>query len=74
VFENSCKAGNAPKGIEALKGICSCTSLPVYAIGGIDPGNSSSVYKAGAVGICSLTGLMSAEDPAKIISQLRNNE
>lgn len=40
-----------PIGLDGLAGICTAASIPVVAIGGIDPGNAAECLAAGASGI-----------------------
>ena len=63
VFETDCKKGLEPRGIEQLKKVISSVGIPVYAIGGISPLNHIEAVRAGAVGVCVMSGLMQCEDP-----------
>ena len=63
VFETDCKRGLAPRGIERLKELISSVSIPVYAIGGISPANHLEAVRAGAAGVCVMSGLMQCDDP-----------
>ena len=72
VFATDCKKGVAPRGLEALEEVCRRTKIPVYAIGGIDSGNISSVRNAGASGVCIMSGFMKCEEPKNFIHQLIN--
>ena len=45
--------------------------LPVYAMGGVGPGNIAQVKQAGAAGACVMSGFMTAPDPARLVGQLR---
>jgi thiamine-phosphate pyrophosphorylase len=40
-----------PIGLEGLAAICTAVSIPVVAIGGIDPGNAGDCIRAGAAGV-----------------------
>lgn len=71
IFETSCKPGLAPRGTEFLHEVCKSVSIPVYAIGGITPGNVEQVARAGASGACIMSGLMTCGDPAEYILSLR---
>ncbi len=62
IFETDCKKGKEPKGTGFLKEICGMLSIPVYAIGGINEKNAMSCVKAGAAGICMMSGYMSGKD------------
>jgi len=42
---------DAPIGLERLRAICAAVSIPVVAIGGIDPGNAGDCIRAGAAGV-----------------------
>lgn len=58
IFETDCKKGLRGKGLDFLRDVCLSTSLPVWAIGGITPGNIESVINAGAAGGCMMSGFM----------------
>lgn len=72
IFETQCKSGLAPRGIEFLQSICGSVNIPVYAIGGIKPENIDSVWKAGALGACVMSGFMTCENPGEYMKKLRN--
>lgn len=61
IFETSCKADLAPKGLCFLKNICSNISIPVYALGGINNSNYKKCLEAGADGICMMSHYMKGE-------------
>jgi thiamine-phosphate pyrophosphorylase len=46
--------------------------IPVYAIGGISPGNIREIMLSGASGACLMSGLMASEDPADVVSRCRS--
>lgn len=71
IFPTGCKPGLPPRGVELLAQVCHASPLPVYAIGGIGPENIAQVKQAGAAGACVMSGLMTAPDPARLVSQLR---
>ena len=62
IFDTDCKKGLPGRGLEFLREVCSSVSIPVYGIGGIDASNAKSVLKAGAKGICIMSGMMQSED------------
>ncbi len=70
VFETSCKPGACARGPEFLRDVCDATSLPVYAIGGVDPGNYFDVLEIGAAGAASMSLSMTA-DPEELVSSMR---
>jgi thiamine-phosphate pyrophosphorylase len=51
-----------PKGLDALKEICSAVELPVVAIGGITEENVHQVIAAGACAVAMISELMNAKD------------
>lgn len=71
VFETGCKAGLPGRGLAFLKAVCGSVSLPVYAIGGIGPGNIAGVRQAGAKGACVMSGAMVCGDVQKYLGELR---
>lgn len=60
IYTTDCKKGLAPRGLDFLQKICSQTTLPVYAIGGIHlhSGQMEEVMKHGAAGGCIMSGMM----------------
>ena len=70
IFNTDCKAGVPGRGTDFLKQICSRVSIPVYAIGGIDPANAAAVREAGAAGICVMSAAMTCADPSALSAAL----
>lgn len=62
IFETDCKKGLKGRGLEFLSEVSKGVSIPVYAIGGINAENMESVKKAGADGVCIMSGFMKAPD------------
>lgn len=58
VFETYCKKGLKPRGLEALRKVCSSVDIPVYAIGGINSENAEIAIENGAYGVCIMSGIM----------------
>jgi thiamine-phosphate pyrophosphorylase len=56
-----------PAGLETLKKAKSRTTLPIFAIGGIKPGNVREVKEAGADGIAFISSILPAQDIKKTI-------
>lgn len=56
IFETSCKPGLKPRGIDFLAEVCSSVDIPVYAIGGMQKENAPLAARAGARGICIMSG------------------
>ena len=72
VFNPSWKASRGI-GLESLRSLCNASSVPVFALGGITPANSSSCLAAGAHGIATLSGVMGAADAASAIELFLNS-
>ncbi len=66
IFATDCKKDLPPRGISALKQVCSAVSIPVYAIGGITPQNATQAINAGAKGICLMSSLMKTGEPQRL--------
>lgn len=72
VFPTATKTDAAPAiGLTQLKAIVAQTTLPVVAIGGIDPGNAGAVFAAGAAGVAVVSAFSRAKDPAEVARALR---
>ena len=67
IFETDCKKGLPGRGTDFLQEVCREVSIPVFAIGGIEPGNISKVREAGAFGACLMSSLMVEKDPGKLL-------
>ena len=52
-----------PVGIAALRSACAAARIPVFALGGVGPGNVPEVLGAGAWGIGAISALLAARDP-----------
>lgn len=63
IYATDCKKGVPPKGLSFLEAVCRAARIPVYAIGGIGPGQAPRCIEAGAAGVCLRSSLMRAEDP-----------
>lgn len=59
----------APIGPERLQAIKQAVSIPVFGIGGITLQNAVQVLKVGADGICVISAIMGAADPAEATRQ-----
>jgi thiamine-phosphate pyrophosphorylase len=66
----------APQGLAALKAIVDNISLPVYAIGGINPQNVESTRNIGVQGVALISAIVSARNPKAVtetmLRQLRS--
>lgn len=61
IFKTDCKKGVEPRGVEFLEAAVKSVNIPVYAIGGITPDNIKFVKKAGAAGVCVMSGFMQCD-------------
>ncbi|HET9072333.1 MAG TPA: thiamine phosphate synthase [Acidimicrobiales bacterium] len=67
VFATASKPGYGPLlGPAALAG----HPLPVWALGGVDAGNTGACLRAGAAGVAVMGGVMRAPDPAAAVAEL----
>ena len=58
VFETDCKKGVKPRGVEFLSKVCDSVDIDVYALGGINEENMDEALRAGADGVCLMSGFM----------------
>lgn len=71
VFATPSKAAyGQPQGLDALAAACRLSPLPVFALGGIDPGNAPAVRLAGAHGVALISAIIAADDPADAVRAL----
>lgn len=63
VFETECKRGLKGRGLGFLKSVCEAVNVPVLAIGGVSSDNAYEVRRAGAAGICVMSGAMRCTNP-----------
>ena len=70
VFETDCKKGLAGRGLDFVRKVSEAVDIPVYGIGGISPENAGKVIRAGADGVCVMSGYMSGE-PRMLTEKLR---
>jgi thiamine-phosphate pyrophosphorylase len=71
VWETPTKAGRPAVGLDLVRFAASNTTLPFFAIGGIDASNAVEVLRAGARRMCVVRAIRDAEDPAGVASDLR---
>lgn len=71
VHETPTKAGRPAVGLELVAHAAKTSTLPFFAIGGIDSGNVVEVLEAGARRICVVRAIRDSADPAVAASSLR---
>ncbi len=65
IFGTASKSNTRPAGLESLRRVRQAVKdLPIVAIGGINLGNVDRVLEAGADGICVISAVCMADDPA----------
>jgi thiamine-phosphate diphosphorylase len=64
VFNTPSHDGEAPRGMSFLADACAAVSLPVIAIGGVQPEDISGLLARGAFGIAVIRGIWYADDAA----------
>lgn len=64
VYATPSKAAYGPPvGVAALAAACAAATVPVFALGGVGPGNMNETLKAGAFGIALISAVVAAADP-----------
>lgn len=71
IFETGSKPGVPPRGLHALKQIVEQVSIPVLAIGGINPANVQEVLATGCSGVAVLSGILGQPSPLKAADRFR---
>lgn len=66
IFESTCKAGQPGRGLGFLRALTKHINLPVWAVGGIKPGNIGQVFSAGAEVACARSPLMFSGNPGAL--------
>ncbi|GAC1665820.1 MAG: hypothetical protein NVS9B4_21470 [Candidatus Acidiferrum sp.] len=74
VYATPSKASyGTPQGVERLAEVCREVSIPVLAIGGIDTGNASACFAAGAAGIAAIRLFQDSGNVAALVHALRKS-
>ncbi len=60
-----------PQGIHKLKEVCSAVSIPVFAVGGINPSRASKCLLAGAYGVAGIRDFMTSKNIKNTVSSYR---
>jgi thiamine-phosphate pyrophosphorylase len=60
----------SPRGIEALREVCTALSIPVVAIGGITEATAQAAYQAGAAAVAMIRDIGAAPDPTAKVRRL----
>ena len=59
-----------PLGLDGLAALRAATSLPLVAIGGVNPGTAEAMTAAGADGLAVVSAILAAADPAVVCREL----
>jgi thiamine-phosphate pyrophosphorylase len=70
VYETPTKAGKAAAGLEYVRYALTNSTVPWFAIGGVDTHNIGDVVSAGAPGVALVRAIMQAPDPSSTVQQL----
>lgn len=73
INETPTKPGRPATGLELIRHAASTTTIPFFAIGGIDPDNVLEVLQAGARRICVIRAIHDAADPTAVAASLRRS-
>jgi thiamine-phosphate pyrophosphorylase len=73
VFYTASKAPyGEPRGLAALREVCTAVTLPVFALGGITPEQIPACLDAGAHGVAAISALLDVEDIAAAVGAFRD--
>ncbi|HZW35522.1 MAG: thiamine phosphate synthase [Deltaproteobacteria bacterium] len=59
-----------PAGVPALAAACRAARIPVFAIGGVGPGNVEETLRTGCFGVAMISGIVAARDPRAAVALL----
>ncbi|WP_347386884.1 thiamine phosphate synthase [Paenibacillus amylolyticus] len=71
VYSTNSKPDLEPRGLYALAEVCRGVSIPVIAIGGIEPGNIHAIRSAGAQGVAVISNIWASDSPDRAAALLR---
>ncbi len=71
INETPTKAGRPAVGLELIRHAAETSTLPFFAIGGVDTENVVEVLQAGARRICVVRAIRDAADPTEVATRLR---
>jgi thiamine-phosphate pyrophosphorylase len=72
VFRTASKPGYGPPlGLARLAELCAGTTVPIYALGGVDSAErATACRRAGATGVAVMGAVMRSADPATVVASL----
>ncbi len=72
VFKTPSKIKYGPlQGLEKLKNVCQSVSIPVYAVGGINPQRAKKCIQAGAYGVAVIRAILKSKNIAGTIKEFK---
>ncbi|NMI05416.1 thiazole tautomerase TenI [Paenibacillus sp. SZ31] len=71
VYATNSKPDLEPRGLSALAEVCRGVSIPVIAIGGVEPGNIHAIRSAGAQGVAVISNVWASDSPDRAAASLR---
>jgi len=63
-------SGRHPIGVEGYPGLVAATSLPVVAIGGVEPQDAPALAGTGVAGVALVRAIMEATDPGAVVGEV----
>ncbi|WP_441561852.1 thiamine phosphate synthase [Colibacter massiliensis] len=71
VFPTPSKAAYEPIGVPTVKEICKAVSVPVYALGGVNPSTVEKLNNIPVKGVALMSGLMKSNDISSYVTSLQ---
>lgn len=71
VFTTGCKPDQPPIGVDIVRDICQAVSVPVYALGGVNPQTIQELRDVPIAGVALMSGLMTSNDVPAYVRELR---
>ena len=56
-----------PRGLKSLQTLAHKSTVPIYALGGVTPGNCGSCLASGAHGVAALSSICASEHPCEVV-------
>lgn len=61
-----------PQGLDNLKKICSSVTIPIFAVGGINPSRAKKCIEAGAYGVAVIGAMMQSKNTGRTVNEFKN--
>lgn len=66
IFETDCKPGLPGRGLDFIRALKQQLDLPIWAVGGLNPGNIGQVAEAGVQTACLMSRLLQSPEPEQV--------